>query len=79
MKRTTFIVDGFNLYHSVCQASAVLGLAGAGTKWLNLRRLCESYLSLIGGEAQLEKIYMMLNASAAVARETTLATHWRRW
>lgn len=57
MKRTTFIVDGFNLYHLVREASAVLGLAGAGTKWLNLRKLCESYLPLIGGGAMLEKIY----------------------
>ncbi|HEX7706207.1 MAG TPA: hypothetical protein VF701_07085 [Thermoanaerobaculia bacterium] len=57
MNRTTFIVDGFNLYHSVCDASRALGLAGAGVKWLNLRKLCESYLSLIGGPAQLERIY----------------------
>jgi len=57
MNRTTFIVDGFNLYHSVCDASRALGLAGSGVKWLNLRKLCESYLSLIGGPAQLERIY----------------------
>jgi len=57
MNRTTFIVDGFNLYHSVCEASNVLGLAGTGTKWLDLSKLCESYLSLIGGGAQLDRIY----------------------
>lgn len=57
MNRTTFIVDGFNLYHSVCDASRALGLAGSGVKWLNLRKMCESHLSLIGGPAQLERIY----------------------
>ena len=57
MNRTTFIVDGFNLYHSVCQASQALGLAGSGVKWLDLHGLCRSYLSLIGGGAQLERVY----------------------
>lgn len=57
MNRTTFIVDGFNLYHSVCDASRTLGLAGSGVKWLNLSKLCASYLSLVGGQAQLERIY----------------------
>ncbi|HUP60652.1 MAG TPA: NYN domain-containing protein [Thermoanaerobaculia bacterium] len=57
MNRTTFIVDGFNLYHSVCDASRALGLAGTGVKWLNLRKSCESYLALIGGPAQPERIY----------------------
>lgn len=57
MNRTTFIVDGFNLYHSVCDAGRHLGRSGVGTKWLNLRGLCASYLSLIGGDAQLERIY----------------------
>lgn len=57
MNRTTFIVDGFNLYHSVCDASRALGLAGSGVKWLNLSKLCESYLALVGGPAHLERIY----------------------
>lgn len=32
-------------------------MAGRGTKWLDLKRLCASYLSQIGGGAQLERIY----------------------
>jgi uncharacterized LabA/DUF88 family protein len=44
--RTTFLVDGFNLYHSVVEASA--DLSGASTKWLNIRALCESYLPSFG-------------------------------
>ena len=53
--RTIFIVDGFNLYHSVCDASKDLG--GISTKWLNIRALCESYLHLLGGTNVFEKLY----------------------
>jgi uncharacterized LabA/DUF88 family protein len=56
MKRTTFIVDGFNLYHSVEEATRHLKIA-TGTKWLDLRRLCESYLHAIGGGATLTAVY----------------------
>lgn len=55
--RTIFLVDGFNLYHSVAQASYDLNLNGAGTKWLNIRSLCSSYLHLIDRAARLEEIY----------------------
>lgn len=55
--RTTFIIDGFNLYHSVRQASRDLGLGGAGTKWLDLPQLCSSYLHLLGKTARLEHVY----------------------
>lgn len=55
MNRTAFIIDGFNLYHSVTQASADLG--GVSTKWLNIRALCDSYLHLIGGGAQTQGVY----------------------
>lgn len=57
MNRTTFIIDGFNMYHSVEEASRRLGFGSRGTKWLNLRNLCASYLHVIGGGAQLEKVY----------------------
>jgi uncharacterized LabA/DUF88 family protein len=57
MNRTTFIVDGFNMYHSVEEAARQLGRGSRGTKWLNLRHLCESYLHVVGGGAQLEKVY----------------------
>jgi len=55
--RITFLVDGFNLYHSVVDASSDLKLEGKGTKWLNIYKLCESYLHLFGKEARLEKIF----------------------
>ncbi len=53
--RTAFIIDGFNLYHSVIDASKDLG--GVSTKWLNIRALCDSYLHLIGGNAQTQGVY----------------------
>jgi hypothetical protein len=55
MNRTAFVIDGFNLYHSVVDASNDLG--GVSTKWLNIRALCDSYLHLIGGSAQTEGVY----------------------
>ena len=55
MNRTTFIVDGFNMYHSVEEAARQLAPGSRGTKWLNLRKLCASYLHVIGGGAQIEK------------------------
>jgi uncharacterized LabA/DUF88 family protein len=54
LNRTAFLVDGFNLYHSLEVASRELG--GAGTKWLDLRSLCKSYLSEIGGGAEISAV-----------------------
>jgi uncharacterized LabA/DUF88 family protein len=55
VNRTTFLVDGFNLYHSLRTAQDELG--GMSTKWLNLRSLLSSYLPIIGKEAVIEDIY----------------------
>ena len=57
MNRTTFLIDGFNLYHSVKEASKALHLNGTGTRWLNFHSLCSSYLYVIGGNAQLTSVY----------------------
>jgi uncharacterized LabA/DUF88 family protein len=55
MNRTIFLVDGFNLYHSVRVASDDLG--GQSTKWLDIRSLLTSYLPVIGAGAEIERIY----------------------
>ncbi len=52
--RTTFFVDGFNLYHSLRAAQAARG--EAGFKWLDVAGLCRSLLSAIGGGARLERV-----------------------
>ena len=58
MNRTSFIVDGFNLYHSLIEAQRD---SSTNTKWLDLKKLCSSYLPIaarIGGSrAELESIH----------------------
>lgn len=56
-KRVSFLIDGFNLYHSVKNASHDLKLKGKGTKWLNIHSLCNSYLHLFGKDSRIEEIY----------------------
>ena len=55
VNRTTFLVDGFNVYYSLRAASVDLG--GASTKWLDLRALFSSYLHVVGSQARLEQIF----------------------
>jgi uncharacterized LabA/DUF88 family protein len=57
VERVTFLIDGFNLYHSVEGASQALGLNGAGTKWLDIAALCRSYLHLFGRSAALHEVH----------------------
>jgi uncharacterized LabA/DUF88 family protein len=52
--RVAFIVDGFNLYHSVRD---IHDATGHNYRWLDIHALCNSYLSAIGGGATLEAIY----------------------
>jgi uncharacterized LabA/DUF88 family protein len=54
MTRVAFLVDGFNLYHSLIRASADLG--GVGTRWLDLHSLCRTFLYQIGGGAELTRL-----------------------
>lgn len=53
--RVCFLVDGFNVYHSVCAAQRVI--KGASLKWLDIQSLCSSYLSSIGNGAVMEKVF----------------------
>jgi uncharacterized LabA/DUF88 family protein len=55
MNRVSFLIDGFNLYHSLVEASRTLN--GASTKWLNIHSLCRSTLHIIGQKAVVETIY----------------------
>ncbi|MDI6807549.1 MAG: NYN domain-containing protein [Candidatus Eisenbacteria bacterium] len=59
MNRTVFLVDGFNLYHSVVEASR--DATGTTTKWLDIKKLCFSYLPIAGKfgseKATLERVY----------------------
>lgn len=56
MNRVAFIIDGFNLYHSVRDAEKDIGGA-VSTKWLDIKSLCSSYIYLLGKTASLKQIY----------------------
>ncbi len=53
--RVAFLVDGFNVYHSIRDVERQVGDASA--KWLDLRSLCMSYLYRLDGYAELEAIH----------------------
>lgn len=54
MNRVTFLIDGFNLYHSIRDLGRYEKLH---VKWLNIYSLCSSFLYLIGKDANLAEIY----------------------
>lgn len=65
MNKVTFLIDGFNVYHSILQ---LRDDTGHSTKWLNLFSLCSSYIpTLFGKEHKLESVYYF----------TALAEHFR--
>lgn len=55
VNRVTYLVDGFNLYHSLKAAS--IALDGASTRWLDLHSLFQGYISVFGKGAVIEEIY----------------------
>jgi uncharacterized LabA/DUF88 family protein len=54
MKRVCFLIDGFNLYHSIKDLNKIHGIKA---KWLDLHSLCQSYIYLFGKDAVLQDIY----------------------
>lgn len=68
MNRVVFFIDGFNVYHSVKQASHDQGLKGRGTRWLDIPAFCSSFLPLISRDASKHAIhYFTAYASHLVA------------
>ena len=55
MNRVIFLIDGFNLYHSIVDIRH--RHKGLVVKWLNIYSLCRSFLPIIGAGSKLEKIY----------------------
>jgi uncharacterized LabA/DUF88 family protein len=53
--RVCFLVDGFNVYHSIVEA--LEQHKAKPMKWLDLIGLCRSYLSAIGRDATLERVF----------------------
>lgn len=74
-----FIVDGFNLYHSLVDAERdAKRNASRGTKWLDLKKLCSSYLPIAAqfgaGRAEIENIYYF-SASPSHKAQDTIERH----
>jgi len=55
MNRVIFLIDGFNLYHSIVDIRN--HHKGLLVKWLNIYSLCRSFLPIIGVGSTLGKIY----------------------
>ncbi len=70
--RTTFLIDGFNLYHSLRNAESDTGIHPM--RWLDLRSLCNDYLYIIGQHthemAILETIHFFSATPTHYAKET---------
>jgi uncharacterized LabA/DUF88 family protein len=55
MNRVIFLIDGFNLYHSILDIK--YHHPGLIVKWLNIQAFCHSFLHIINPTATLEKVY----------------------
>lgn len=49
-----FLIDGFNLYHSIRDVHA---RTGVNYRWLDIRSLCGSFLPVIGGDAHVSRVF----------------------
>ena len=54
LNKVSFLIDGFNLYHSIIQLEEDTGLS---LKWLDLRSLFNSYIYLFGRDAEISSVY----------------------
>jgi len=55
--RVCFLVDGFNVYHSIVEAIRAAPAPSPSMKWLDFLAFCRSFLSSIGKDAVLEKVF----------------------
>lgn len=69
--RVCFLVDGFNVYHSIIEALRVTPTASM--KWLDFQAFCRSFLPMIGRDAILEKVFYF--SASADFRPAKAARH----
>ena len=71
-----FLVDGFNLYHSLRE---VRRKTGVECRWLDIRSLCQSMLHTVGGGAEIAQIdyFSALAHHIEPSRPGTVARHER--
>jgi uncharacterized LabA/DUF88 family protein len=73
MNQVCFLVDGFNLYHSIEDiASDNNGLC---LKWLDIHALCSSFLYLIGNDSQIKKIYYFTALAYHLNNQSVIDRH----
>lgn len=75
--RTIFLIDGFNLYASLCEARDDLERTGqpSGTKWLDLYGLCRTFLPLFQPPATLTEV-VYFTALVPWSQEKRLRHEW---
>lgn len=75
-KRVSFLIDGFNLYHSISQATQ--GNDFRKCKWLDLGKLCHSTLHIINPEAMVARIHYFTAIPHHLEKinPNKLARHW---
>lgn len=73
--RVAFLVDGFNLYHSLC--SATRQGSSESLKWLDLHSMCRALLPAIGANATLASIdyFTALPGHLAISDPARLERH----
>jgi len=54
MKNISFLIDGFNVYHSLKDAAKVLGTYEI--KWFNYQSFCRRLLKIMGNDSQINNI-----------------------
>src|SRR5437867_8795864 len=62
--RVSFLVDGFNLYHSLRDAEKKTKQC---FKWIDLRAFCQAHLQFFGKEAQLQDVHYFSAYAAHLA------------
>lgn len=71
--RVSFLVDGFNLYHSVCDA--IIDHKLSGGKWLNLWKLCQNFISVCGRDVQMQSVYYFSALATHVSNRQAPVRH----
>ena len=71
--RVTFIIDGFNLYHSIRDIEQ--DRSGLCLKWIDVKSLCSSSLYIVDRSAVLESIYYFTAFAKHLRDPQVIARH----
>jgi len=72
MNRVIFLIDGFNLYHSIRDIEHDFGVC---VKWLNIHSLLSSYLHNIGNHAILQGVFYFSALAKHLKNPTVIERH----